>query len=208
MAVSAGAGRGASRLRALLMPLSVIECEADIRPGRDIHTMSNVRAIDALHGLRSDPVKGSVAMFLAEVLAGVLREGPADRGVWHFIAGSIRTLDRMDPRRVANFHLCFLYGLGQCLGVAPDATDYAPGRVFDMRDGCFRSSAPLHADFLSPMESRAVWAVSRLTYANMHGWRMSRQQRQAVLDIILDYYAMHYAPMSGLKSLDVLRMLM
>lgn len=62
MAVTAGAGKSASRLRALLMPLSIIECEADMRPGRDIHTMSGVRAVVALHGIHAHPMKSAVAM--------------------------------------------------------------------------------------------------------------------------------------------------
>lgn len=208
MVVPAGTGKTASRLRALLMPLSVVECEATIRPGRELHTMSNVRAERALHGVYTHPLKGSLAMFLAEVLGVVLRDGPADGLVWNFVAGSVAELDGMPVERVANFHICFLYGLAECLGIAPDVGEYRQGMVFDMADGRFRATPPLHPHFLGAKESAAVWAVSRLSYSNMHAWRMNRQERQQVLDAMLQFYTLHYASMTSLKSLDVLRSLM
>ena len=207
MAVPAGSSRAASRLRALLMPMSVIECEADIRPGREVHTMGNVRAEVSLQSVYSHPVKSAVAMFLAEVLGNVLREGPADAAVWHYVASSVTALELLPAENVANFHLCFLYGLGACLGIAPDASGYESGMVFDMEEGVFRRTAPLHGHFLGPEEAGAVYAVGRLTYSNMHGWRLTREERGRVLDAVLQYYTLHYASLSGLRSVEVLRQL-
>lgn len=207
-AVNAGAGKGASRLRALLMPLSIVECEADFRPGRDIGTMANVRAITALHGIHSSPVKSTLTLFLAEVLCSVLQEGPADDTVWRYVAEGVVRLDRLEAGRAANFHICFLHGLAQLLGIAPEADEYRPGMVFDMVDGRFRLTPPLHSRYLSAADSRAVWIVSRLTYDNMHRWHLGREQRRQVLDAVLSYYTLHYAGLGGLKSLEVVRALM
>ncbi|MCM1347798.1 MAG: DNA repair protein RecO C-terminal domain-containing protein [Firmicutes bacterium] len=207
MAVTAGSGKSASRLRALLMPLSVVECEADISPDREVHSMRSVHADAALHSIYSHPVKSAVAMFLAETLSGVLREGPPEPALWHFIASSIGRLNELPPARVANFHVCFLFGLSRCLGIAPDVAEYGPGRVFDLRDGRFRLSAPLHTNFVTGEEATAVWTLSRLTYRNMHLWHLTRNQRARLIDTELDYISMHYAPLPAIRSLDVLRSL-
>lgn len=203
----AGNGREASRRRALLMPLGLVECVADIRPGRDIHIMSQPRCINSLQGIRSNPIKTSVALFIAEVLDATVREAQPDRNIWHFVENSVMMLDALPGNSVANFHICFLMRLGPLLGIEPDVSTYSPGRVFDMIDGVFRASPPLHRNYLDSKQAEAVAALSRINYLNMHLFKMSRDERAEMLDGILRYYSIHYAPLTGLKSLEVLRML-
>lgn len=204
-AIPAGAGREASRRRALLMPLGVVECVADIKPGREIHLMSDPRAELPLHGLRGNPVKSAIGVFMAEVLGMVLRDGPPDRILYEYIYRSVLMLDALPPAGISNFHLCFLYGLGRFIGIEPDVTDYRDGMVFDMIDGRFRMTPPLHRRFLDSSRARAVALLSRMTPANMHRFKMSRAERNELLDGILDYYSIHYTALNGLRSLDVLR---
>lgn len=204
-AISAGAGKEASRRRALLMPMSIVECVADVKPGREVSLMSEPRALAPLMGLRTNPIKSSIALFLAEVLGVVLRDGPPDPTLYKYICSSIEVLDLLPSNRSANFHVCFLWGLGRFIGIEPDTEEYRTGMVFDMQDGRFRVSAPLHPNYLDSERSQAVAAVSRMRYANMHLFKMSRVQRNELLDGILRYYSMHYAGLQSLRSLEVLR---
>lgn len=204
-AVPAGAGREATRRRALLMPLGLAECVADIKPGREIHQMSEPRSDNPLHGLRSNPVKSAVAMFVAELLGVVLRDGPPDEGLFDFICRSVLLLDALPAARTANFHICFLYYLGRYLGIEPDTESFREGCVFDMVDGTFRMTAPMHRHYLEPQRARAVAMLGRMTFANMHLFRMTRLQRNDLLDGVLEYYSLHYTGLGGLHSLDVLR---
>ena len=204
-AIPAGAGKEASRRRALLMPMSIVECVADIKPGREVSLMSEPRALAPLMGLRTNPIKSSIALFLAEVLGVVLRYGPPDSTLYKYICSSIEVLDLLPSNRSANFHVCFLWGLGRFIGIEPDTEEYRTGMVFDMQDGRFRMSAPLHPNYLDSERSQAVAAVSRMRYATMHLFKMSRAQRNELLDGILRYYSMHYAGLQSLRSLEVLR---
>ena len=204
-AISAGAGKEASRRRALLMPMSIVECVADVKPGREVSLMSEPRALAPLMGLRTNPIKSSIALFLAEVLGVVLRDGPPDSTLYKYICSSIEVLDLLPSNRSANFHICFLWGLGRFIGIEPDTEEYRTGMVFDMQDGRFRVSAPLHPNYLDSERSQAVAVVSRMRYANMHLFKMSRVQRNELLDGILRYYSMHYAGLQSLRSLEVLR---
>ena len=204
-AIPAGAGKEASRRRALLMPMSIVECVADIKPGREVSLMSEPRALAPLMGLRTNPIKSSIALFLAEVLGVVLRDGPPDFTLYKYICSSIEVLDLLPTNRAANFHICFLWGLGRFIGIEPDTMEYRAGMVFDMQDGRFRMSAPLHPNYLDSERSQAVAAVSRMRYATMHLFKMSRVQRNELLDGILRYYSMHYAGLQSLRSLEVLR---
>lgn len=205
--VGDGRGREASRRRALTQPLGLLECVADIRPDREIHRIGEMRATYPLAGLRSNPVKCAIALFIAEVLGSLLRESQKDEGVWRFVESSVLALDGIEGARAANFHLWFLYGMGRCLGVSPDTSEYYPGAVFDMDSGIFRRSAPLHRNFVSAERSGSVALLERMTLENMHLFRFTRDQRNETLDGILHFLSMHHAPLSGLKSLDVLRAL-
>ena len=204
-AITAGSGREASRRRALLMPLGLLECVADMKPGREIHTMRDPRALRPLHGLRMHPVKSAVAMFIAEVLAVILREGPADEGMFDYVARSVVALDVMEGAGVANFHICFMVGLSRVLGIEPDTADYQEGMVFDMAGGHFRLTPPLHSHYLDAARSRMVVELLRMNLTNLHLYKMNRMQRNEMLDTILEYFSLHYTALSSLRSLDVVR---
>ena len=131
MSVPAGKGKEASRIRALTMPLGLLECETDVKPGKEVLPMRQVRPLAALAAMRSDPLRQMVAMFIAEVLSVVLRESVPDESVFRYIESSVRCLDSAFGRMAANFHICFLINLGRLLGIEPDVTTYAPGMVMD-----------------------------------------------------------------------------
>ena len=202
----AGAGKEASRRRAITMPMSVFCCEADMRPGREVFNMREPQACVALHGVHAHPAKSAVAMFLAELLAAVLKESQADRALFLFLADAVERLERA-RRGVANFHIAFLYRLGQYVGIGPDISTYMPGRTFDMREGIFRASPPLHSHYLDSHDAAVLATLSRITWGNAHAFGFSRAERQRVLQLMLDYYTLHYESLATLRSLDVLRAL-
>ena len=202
----AGSGREAARRRALMMPLGTFECVADIRHGQDIYIMKEPKADIISHGIHSNPIKSALALFIAELLSVVLREYQEDKALYLFLRQSIEKLNDATIG-VANFNLCFLFRLGRFVGIEPDVSTYQEGRIFDMVDGTFRLTAPLHSQYLSPQDSAVVALLSRMSYDNMHRFRLSRENRNQMLDVILEYYTIHYASLSSLKSIDVLRAL-
>lgn len=205
LALPAGRGREASRMRALTMPLGIVECETDLRAGRDILPMRQVRPLMIHADLHANPLKQMIAMFVSEVLAASLSAGEADERIFDFVAGAAGCLDKAGVHETANFPLCFLYRLGEMLGVEPDISTYTQGSVLDMRDGRWRRSAPLHGECLSPAASQAAAMLSRMTFENMGAFRFSRAERAEGTDAILRYFSIHIAPLGTLKTLPVLR---
>lgn len=205
MSVPAGKGKEASRIRALTMPLGLLECETDVKPGKEVLPMRQVRPLAALAAMRSDPLRQMVAMFIAEVLSVVLRESVPDESVFRYIESSVMCLDSAFGRMAANFHICFLINLGRLLGIEPDVTTYAPGMVMDLRDGIWRHTLPSHPEWLPPAEAAAAADMLRMTFSNMAMFRLSREQRSRALDVVLRYYGMHIAPLSHVRSLAILR---
>lgn len=202
-----GTGKGAVRVRAVVMPLTLVECEVDIRHGRNIYPVSDPRPIVSLVSLRSNPVKIAVSQFLAEVLTSILRDEQPDETIYRYIAESIQIFDRLEMSRVANFHLCFIYHLSHALGIGPDLSGWSQGCVFDLREARFVSTVPLHTDFLSAEESELVRILERLSFSTMHLLKINHLHRNRILDMELQFLSIHYSSLSSLKSLEVLRTL-
>ena len=203
----AGTSKEAVRRRALTMPLSIFECVADIRPGREISSIRDVKPLIVATTIHSHPIKITVAIFIAELLGVVLREVQADRPLYIYIQDAIAHLDNADDTATANFPIAFLYKLGRFLGIEPDISTYAPRRVFDLIDGRFRDTPPLHRRYIEAEEAAAIAMLSRMTWDNLGHFKYNRHQRRRILAAIIEYYALHYASLSSLNSINVLQSL-
>ncbi|MCF0204216.1 MAG: recombination protein O N-terminal domain-containing protein [Muribaculaceae bacterium] len=203
--VPQGSTKGARMRNSMVMPLSVVEFEARIMPGRDLHSFKDCRRLDLLAGIYGDPVKSAVVMFVSEVLTHSIQESEQNEALFEYVRRSIGVLDMMESG-AANFHICFLYHLGAFLGIQPDVETWQDGYWFDMQNGVFTPSRPLfHA--LAPDEARVVALISRMTFKNLHLFRFSRADRNRILDIILSYLRIHNSSLGTLRSLEVLRAL-
>lgn len=205
--VPAGGGREANRRRAILMPFAPVECVAGITPGRDIFTMRDPRPIFPMHMAHSDPLRGIVAMFLCEVTSRVLRESQEDVAIFEYLMHTARALNTPQIQ-IANFPIAFLYRLGMMVGIEPDVTGWQPGSLLDMAGGVYRLSRPMHGKYLEADESAFAAHLARMTWENMHAFRLTHAQRSRVIDLILEYFTLHYTDLSALKSLPVLRALL
>lgn len=202
-----GAGREARRRRALMMPLCLFEGECDVRPGRELLSIRDLRPLAVLPDLAGEPMKVVVAMFVAEVLERVLRQAAPDAVLSEFLFRSVALLDALPPgRAVANFPVVFLFKLGSFLGIEPDCGEAARGRIFDMREGRFRRSAPTSGRWLDAGEARWVRVLHAMSLERAGRLRMGVETRRHVLDRVLEYYSMHLVSMAGLHSPDVLSM--
>ncbi len=213
VALPDGKGREAVRRRALTMPLAMFECIADLRPGKDILTVRDLRPSPGSPAAAAPgPARTMLHLFLAEALDRLLRESAPQPLLADYLFDSLRRLGRMArPAALANFHIVFLFRLARFLGVAPDisvpAGSDASRLYFDLRDARFRASLPAHPLFLAGDEAAAVALLGRLDFENLHLAHFTREERARILDGILDYYRLHLTAPGELRTADVLRQL-
>lgn len=153
-----------------------------------------------------DPVKSSLAMFLAEILAHVLKEEEANQNLYDFLVGTINELDTLD-NGVGNFHLFFLLRLSAFLGFFPQM----PGEgelYFDLQSGVHSDGDLAHYHFLSKDET-ALWLKMQEAEKN-HTLTMgiSKKERAQLLEFMLNYYRLHITDFGQLRSLEVLKTLL
>ena len=192
--------------KALFAPLTVWELEVDHQPKRELHRIKEAHACFPLTDVAGDPVKSMLALFLSEVLFRVVREQESDLRLFQYLYESIHLLEYAD-KGIANFHLVFLLGLLQPLGIFPNVEAYHPGDYFDMLNGLFTDALPLHSHFLNESDSAVFVRLLRIGFDNMALFGFSRQDRHVILQYILAYYRLHLPDFPEIKSLSILQSL-
>ena len=197
----------AARMRnAMFMPLSLIEFEARFQPGRDLGTLHDVRRTTMLHSIYSDPMKNAIAMFMSELLSHTIHEQEQNMVLYSYIKSCIVRLDG-EHNSVANFHICFLFRLGQFIGIQPDIDSYHEGYWFNMNEGMFTQSPHAGMKTVPPAQAQVLPLLSRMTFDNMHHFKFNRDQRNEILEMILSYYRLHHSTLGTLRSPEVLKQL-
>ncbi len=192
-----------SRLPGLML-LSVVEADIRWRPAAELQQLHTYGVKRTWPRIYFSPVKTTLVLFLSEFLGKVLRESASDEGLWRFINDSLEILEMADRNSAANFHVVFLALMADFLGISPDVTDYSAGKWFDMRSVQFTTLKPAHSDVLPPDQARMVSVLTRLTYANSRGLRLTGADRTALVNAMLHYYGLHLPGADAMKSIDVL----
>lgn len=199
----------------LLRPLNIVELEFDYRPAQNLQRLRSVQMGVAYRFLPYEPMKETVALFLSEFLYHALKNEDRNMPLFQYLKSGLLWFDEARSG-TANFHLVFLMRLTRFLGFWPDIPDWhkpeRPWRgrfrmqgFFDLRDGVMMSEPPMHDAYLSLEESAAAPFILRMDFHTIHLYRLSREQRNRILDVLTVYYRLHVAEFPELKSPAVLR---
>lgn len=187
-------------------PLSILEIVFDYRSNRSLQHFKDIRLSLPYVSVPFDAGKLSISLFLSEFLTYALYNEQHNEQLYSYVENSLMWLDNAQER-YANFHLVFTMRLSMFIGFFPNIDDFHDGWWFDLRNGSFTSLQPLHPDCLEPVHAKEVHSLMRMTYENMHLFRMNKEQRNRCTDIILYYYRLHVPGFPQLHSLDVVKTL-
>lgn len=195
-----------SRKAHLFQPLTILELDLYLKPGRDLQNIKEVKNHSPFMHLTGDPVKSSVALFLAEVLHKALREEEPNEELFDFLDNHIQLLDVTD-QGIGNFHLYFLLRLSRHLGFNPGGPPAEPDLWFDLSLGTFTSTPPLHGSCLRPELTSLLIRFLTIPASEISTVVIDRHKRIELLDGILRYYYLHLEGLGEIKSHKVLHAL-
>lgn len=202
-----GANRKKSATRsALLQPLSIVEIDVSHNPKKDIQSIKDIRIAIPFYHIPYDPVKNGLALFMTELLQKTLKHSENDKELYNFIENSVCQLDKCEEG-IGNFHLVFMAGLARQLGFAPDMLNGNGYKFFDMMNGIFERSQPLHAHFLEGKQAETFKSIMELDYDCLNSLPMNRIQRAGVLTNFVEYYKLHLTDFQSLHSIEVMHKL-
>jgi len=199
-------GKKASVKSNLFQPFSVINLILTRKPNHEIYTIKEAQIAFPITEIPYHPAKSAIALFLTEVLFRGIREHEQNTSLYQFLENSIRILDLCESG-YANFHIVFLIKLTAYIGFYPNDEFATEKRYFDMLNGVFVVTQPLHNHYLNKQNSEIFAMLLRINYENMVKFNFNKHERGQIIELILEYYSLHLNTFSSIKSLDVLKML-
>lgn len=157
-----------------------------------------------LNDLPFNPIKSSIAMFLAEMLSCVLKERCGDEQLFEFLKTNISLLDNTADH-LANFHIYILIHLTRFLGFMPNLD--GDGSYVDLQEGVLTDRPPFHGWYAEPSVTTAWRQLISNDYPMVSSMPLTREQRQKILESLVRYYQIQVPDMPELKSLSVLQQL-
>ena len=188
----------------LLRPLNIVELVFDFRPSLSLQRIQELHIDHCYTSLPYDPIKETVALFLSEFLHNVLRSEVQNPSLYHYILYSLQWFDAA-TEGLGNFHIAFLVRLTHYLGFWPNIDKERQMPFFDLKESISTDTEPSHNFFLKGEEAAMLPKLLRINVRNMHRFRLTRQQRNRMLDVLTLYYQLHVPEFRDLRSLAVLR---
>ncbi len=185
-----------------LQPLSLVEINAIHKEKKGLQTIKSISLAAPYLSIPFNISKTSIAFFLAEVLYRTIKEEESNEKLFHFLFNAFQLLD-IDQKTYVNYHLVFLAELCHYIGISPNKENIVDGCYFDLQEGCFTSTIPLHNAFIKPDVANLMLTVFNASLNNIN-LSLTNSDRKELLKQFLDYYHLHLSNFDNLKSLAVL----
>ena len=185
----------------MVMPLTQLSIVAYHKGKGGLERIKEARLESNYQNIPVDPMRNALAIFVSEILAKVCQEEHENHPLYNFLENQLHLLDASDAQ-LGLFHLYFLIELSSFLGFKPSV----PLRkilYFDMMEGTFETSKPLHAHYLS--EDETVLLCKLLNKERPS--KIDKAVKMSLLDKLLEYYKIQIDGFRDIKSLEIIKML-
>lgn len=184
---------------AYYQPLSQLQIEENYRPHQSLHYLTDVKLNVAYQSLHTNILKGSIVMFLSEVLSSTLKEEETNLSLYEFLETALQWLDY--ERDFANFHLIFLLKLTKHLGFYPD-TSNSSYPYFNLQSGVFEEK-PYREYTISGDHLKILNQLLESKFDEPTNIKLNSKQRQSFLNVLLLYFELHLADFKKPRSLEI-----
>lgn len=189
-------------MSAYFQTLQILNLEIYYKESRNLQNVKEVSLVESITEISSDFSKNAIAYFVGEVLKKTLNENEANIQIFNYVKDSIIFLNSND--NISNFHIGFLIGLAGFLGIAPSGKYLSSDCYFDMQNGYYVSTMPLHGYYIDAEFSSILHSFSNCTLQECNNIKLNGTTRSKFLDIILTYFSFHLPGLKKIKSLEVL----
>jgi len=154
----------------------------------------------------SDVTTHAVALFMIELLQKCLKQPEPNPELYYFMEDALINLDSAELKVQANFPLFFALHLAGFFGLRID-DNYSEKRSYlDLREGYFTEDRPLHPHYLEdPLSEISSHLLKIMQPAELADLPLNREKRKLLLTAFEDFYSIHIAGFTSLKTLPVLR---
>lgn len=185
----------------MVMPLTQLSIVAYNKGKGGLERLKEARLESNYQNIPVDPMRNALAIFVSEVLAKVCQEEHENHPLYSYLEKQLNHLDASETQ-LGLFHLTFLVELSSFLGFKP-SLPIKPVAYFDMMEGTFETSKPLHAHYLSESETQLLCELLKGNKPNT----VDKDIRLSLLDKLLEYYKIQLDGFGDVKSLEIIKVL-
>lgn len=198
-----GGGKGRQSFL-MLHKLALLDCVVYTGRNSSMPTIKEIVSAHRLQNLRTNIYKGTMAMFMSELILRCIREEEPNEKLFALISSSVKILDAMESG-MANFHLYFMVSLCMALGYTPNSLRIDVNEQFYIPYGRFEEySAHLPDRWFSPAESNLLEKLLRSRVNEIEEIKCGRDLRLSFAKKMVEYISYHLGEEIEIKSLDVL----
>ena len=187
----------------MLQPLHLVDMIVYNKANSGIQRVSELRPSPVFRSIPYDIIKSTIVQFLNEVLYKSIRQQHTDENIFDFIFNAISWFDECEAAD-ANFHLAFLLKLSRFLGFAPNTESKSDQNYFDLQEGEFKSTIPVHPHYIDKADAILFILLFSTPFEKIIEIKMSNISRRDILDKILVFYTLHTASFGEIKSHQIL----
>ncbi|WP_299063047.1 DNA repair protein RecO [uncultured Polaribacter sp.] len=185
---------------AYFQPLTQLIIVASHSNKGTLNSIKEVQVSNPYKTIYRDIVKQSVVLFLSEVLTYAIKEEEKNRALFEYLETGLVWLDLHE--KIANFHLLFLLNLTRFLGFYPDLSEQNK-MGFDLLEGRF-AEASAQKNNIHGNNFYQFKKLLGINFDAIENVSFSKQERQVVLKIIIQYFELHLDGFRKPKSLQIL----
>lgn len=190
--------QGGKKKSTSLFPLSVCEITFYKRPDSELGKLTEAHPSEMLIELFSNPMKVTLAFFMADVIKQCLHTDQSDPQLFHFLTRSILALDAAED--VSSFSTEFLIGFSEQLGIEPQIQD-KNCTYFHLQDGDFSDFERLGELVATGSGVQFIQTILRGAKSNSE----SKQTKKEAFEIMLNYFKLHIPRFNVDQSLGIIQ---
>jgi len=194
--------KGKSKI-AYFHPLSQLNVVVYEKENKDLQRIKEFELNKIYQAIPFDFLKGSMALFVAEILQNALKEKTGNSDLYFFLESWVDRLEHSNTNELSHFPLVFLAKLSDLLGFGQAEFNGNQTSFFDLREGVFVQQQPFHQDYMDE-ELTACFVKILACDGQLNTIHLERIQRNLLLEQLLRYYSLHIDHFKTLKTIPII----
>jgi len=187
-----------------LQTLSSLELIIEVQEGKNLQKIKEIKFDRLFTNIQIDIRKGSMVLFLGDVLRHCIKENAPNRELYSFIDIKLQFLNQAN-KGFTNLSIYFLLHLTAHLGFFPVNEWSETDSSLNLKEGCFEPFQEIKEHNLEAEPSKLLDQLMNIPLQNIGLIILTRDQRMYLIDKIIWYYRFHLDYFPELKSLPVLK---
>ena len=189
---------------AILRVMSMLDLVVYYNEAKQMHRIKEAKAAYIYQQLPYDIKRGTVGLFITEIIRKSIRENESNPPLFDFIQQAYTIMDQQAS--ILNFPAWFLVHFANFIGIAPQVSPRQTQAFFDYSAGTLCAEEPLgHPYFFSKENSFLLKQFIDIDSQTAEEKSIKTADRRLFIEDMLRYYKYHMANFGDLKSVGILQ---